>query len=58
MKVHAPPAGSIRLVALPSLAGYKTVHEIEFVQAIPKTASGKLLRRVLKEQELAKKAHA
>jgi long-chain acyl-CoA synthetase len=36
------------------LAGYKTVHEIEFVPAIPKTPSGKILRRVLKEQELAK----
>ncbi|MBI2203669.1 MAG: long-chain-fatty-acid--CoA ligase [Candidatus Rokubacteria bacterium] len=33
------------------LAGYKTLHEIEFVDAIPKTASGKILRRVLKEQE-------
>jgi long-chain acyl-CoA synthetase len=33
------------------LAGYKTLHEIEFVEAIPKTASGKILRRVLKEQE-------
>ncbi len=36
------------------LAGYKTVQEIEFLQAIPKTPSGKVLRRVLKEQELAK----
>ena len=36
------------------LAGYKTLHEVEFVDAIPKTASGKILRRVLKEQELAK----
>jgi long-chain acyl-CoA synthetase len=33
------------------LAGYKTLQEIEFVDAIPKTASGKILRRVLKEQE-------
>jgi long-chain acyl-CoA synthetase len=33
------------------LAGYKTLHEVEFVEAIPKTASGKILRRVLKEQE-------
>ena len=33
------------------LAGYKTLHEVEFVDAIPKTASGKILRRVLKEQE-------
>jgi acyl-CoA synthetase (AMP-forming)/AMP-acid ligase II len=36
------------------LAGYKTLHEIEFVDAIPKTASGKILRRVLREQERAR----
>jgi long-chain acyl-CoA synthetase len=33
------------------LAGYKAIHEVEFLDAIPKTASGKILRRVLKEQE-------
>jgi long-chain acyl-CoA synthetase len=33
------------------LAGYKTLHEIALVEAIPKTASGKILRRVLKEEE-------
>ena len=33
------------------LAGYKTLHEVQFVEAIPKTASGKILRRVLKEDE-------
>jgi len=33
------------------LAGYKTLHEVEFVDSIPKTASGKILRRVLREQE-------
>jgi long-chain acyl-CoA synthetase len=33
------------------LAGYKTLHEVQFVDAIPKTASGKILRRVLKEEE-------
>jgi long-chain acyl-CoA synthetase len=36
------------------LAGYKTLHEVELVDAIPKTASGKILRRVLKEQERQK----
>jgi long-chain acyl-CoA synthetase len=36
------------------LATYKTLHEVEFVTAIPKTASGKILRRVLKEQERKK----
>jgi long-chain acyl-CoA synthetase len=33
------------------LAGYKMLHEVEFIDAIPKTASGKILRRVLKEEE-------
>jgi acyl-coenzyme A synthetase/AMP-(fatty) acid ligase len=32
------------------------VREIEFVEAIPKTASGKILRRELIEQERAKTA--
>ncbi|MBV9230374.1 MAG: AMP-binding protein, partial [Chloroflexi bacterium] len=35
------------------LAGYKRVHIIEFIDAIPKTASGKILRRDLKEREKA-----
>ena len=33
------------------LAGYKTLREIAFVDAIPKTASGKILRRLLREEE-------
>jgi long-chain acyl-CoA synthetase len=36
------------------LAGYKTLHEVQFVKAIPKTASGKILRRVLKDEERAR----
>jgi long-chain acyl-CoA synthetase len=35
------------------LAGYKRVHIVEFIEAIPKTASGKILRRELKEREKA-----
>ncbi|MDQ2884963.1 MAG: acyl--CoA ligase [Chloroflexota bacterium] len=35
------------------LAGYKKVHMIEFIDSIPKTASGKILRRELKERERA-----
>jgi long-chain acyl-CoA synthetase len=38
------------------VAPYKKVREIEFVQAIPKTPSGKILRRELIEQERAKTA--
>jgi acyl-CoA synthetase (AMP-forming)/AMP-acid ligase II len=36
------------------VAPYKKVREVEFVEAIPKTASGKILRRELKAQERAK----
>ena len=37
------------------LAGYKKVHLIEFVEVIPKTASGKILRRELKDREKAQR---
>ena len=33
------------------VAGYKKIREIEFLETIPKTASGKILRRVLVERE-------
>lgn len=33
------------------IAGYKKIREVEFVASIPKTASGKILRRVLLEAE-------
>ena len=33
------------------LASYKKIQAIEFIDAIPKTASGKILRRELKERE-------
>ena len=36
------------------IAGYKKVREVEFVTMIPKTASGKVLRRVLIEAERSK----
>jgi long-chain acyl-CoA synthetase len=36
------------------LASYKTPGEVEFVEAIPKNPSGKILRRVLKERESPK----
>lgn len=39
------------------LAGYKKIREIEFVSEIPKTPSGKILRRTLIEQE-REKAHS
>jgi long-chain acyl-CoA synthetase len=36
------------------LATYKHVREIEFIEAIPRNPSGKILRRILKEQERRK----
>ncbi len=36
------------------LAGYKKIHVIEIISVIPKTTSGKILRRTLREQERAK----
>jgi acyl-coenzyme A synthetase/AMP-(fatty) acid ligase len=36
------------------VAPYKKVREVEFVEAIPKTPSGKILRRELIDQERAK----
>jgi long-chain acyl-CoA synthetase len=38
------------------LAGYKKIHQVEFVDAIPKTPSGKILRRELKEREKARRS--
>ena len=38
------------------VATFKQVREIEFTDAIPKNASGKLLRRVLIEQDRAREA--
>ena len=36
------------------LATYKHVREIEFIEAIPRNPSGKILRRILREQERRK----
>ena len=36
------------------VAGFKRIREVEFVEAIPKNPSGKILRRVLVEQERAR----
>ncbi len=40
------------------LAGYKRIHFVEFINVVPKTASGKILRRELKERERALRAQA
>jgi long-chain acyl-CoA synthetase len=49
-------ADEILAFANGKLAGYKKVHMIEFIPAIPKVASGKILRRELKDMEKARRA--
>lgn len=36
------------------ISGYKRIREVEFVESLPRTPAGKLLRRVLKEREMEK----
>jgi len=55
-KAHEATPEEIMAFANGKLAGYKKVHSIEFIDAIPKTASGKILRRELKEREKALRA--
>jgi len=40
----------IKLFVSEKLANYKQLHNVSFVDAIPKSASGKILRRVLRDQ--------
>ncbi|NHW23438.1 MAG: hypothetical protein HA489_04200 [Archaeoglobales archaeon] len=37
------------------ISGYKRIREVEFVEELPRTPSGKILRRVLREIERSKK---
>jgi len=50
---HTVTPDEILAFANGKLAGYKKIHMIEFIDAIPKVASGKILRRELKEREKA-----
>ena len=42
-------AEDIRQFVKPHVASYKQIHEVEFVETIPKSASGKILRRLLRD---------
>lgn len=46
----APDAAAIKSHLDRTLAHYKQVHQVHFVDAIPKSASGKILRRLLRDQ--------
>jgi long-chain acyl-CoA synthetase len=49
---QATTAEEIRLFVKERLATYKVPTSVEIVSEIPKTVSGKFLRRVLREQEI------
>lgn len=51
---HDVTADELLAFATGRLAGYKTLREVEFVDMIPKNPSGKILRRILKDQEKQK----
>lgn len=46
----APSADDVKAHLAKTLSSYKQVHQVNFVEAIPKSASGKILRRVLRDQ--------
>ncbi len=45
-----PTAQDIRDFVLKHVASYKQIHEVEFIDTIPKSASGKILRRFLRDR--------
>ena len=49
----APDEAAIKAHFTECLSTYKQVHQIRFVDAVPKSASGKILRRLLRDQVLA-----
>jgi 4-coumarate--CoA ligase len=49
----APTEAEIKAHLAKTLSTYKQVHTVHFVDEIPKSASGKILRRVLKAQAMA-----
>ncbi|MDE0194642.1 MAG: 4-coumarate--CoA ligase family protein [bacterium] len=49
-------AGELQDFVAGQVASFKQIRELEFIDAIPKAISGKILRRVLRDAELAKRA--
>jgi long-chain acyl-CoA synthetase len=47
-------AAEIEAFCRESLAPYKIPKQVEFIEELPKSSVGKILRRALKEQELNK----
>jgi long-chain acyl-CoA synthetase len=54
-QAHSATPDDILAFVNGKLASYKKMHQIEFIDAIPKTPSGKILRRTIKEQESARR---
>ena len=48
-------AREIREFVRKRIAPYKAPKEIEFIEALPKTVTGKIMRKVLKKQEEERK---
>ncbi len=49
-------AGELQDFVAGQVASFKKIRELEFIDAIPKAVSGKILRRVLRDAEMAKRA--
>ena len=49
-KAHSVSAQDIRDFVAGHVTSYKRIHEVEFIDAIPKSASGKILRRFLRDR--------
>jgi len=47
------PAEQLQEYVAGLVAPYKKIRKIEFLEAIPKSPSGKILRRILRERERA-----
>jgi long-chain acyl-CoA synthetase len=47
----------VRAYCKENLTGYKCPRQIEFRKELPKTNVGKILRRALREEEMAKVGH-